>query len=69
MAEVMFMKQIFTIMKMVQYLYYKREDLSLLRKGSRSRRLWELPPIPSERYERRPCLFMFVARFGRRIFL
>ena len=41
----------------------------MLRKGSRSRRLWELPPISSERYERRPCLCVFVARFDRRIFL
>ena len=27
------------------------------------------PPVPSEMYERRPCLCMFVARFDRRIFL
>ena len=41
----------------------------MLRKGSRSTRLWESPPIPSERCELRPCLCMFVARFDRRIFL
>ena len=29
--------------------------LCLLRVGSRSRRLWESPPIPTERYERRLC--------------
>ena len=47
-----------------------REDtpISLLRKSSRSRRLWESPPVPTERYERRPCLCVFVARFDRRIF-
>ena len=39
----------------------------MLRKGSRSRRLWESPPIPTERYG--PCLFVFDARFDRRIFL
>ena len=44
------------------------KTLYLLRKGSRSRWLWELPPIPSERYERRPCLCVFVVRFDRRIF-
>ena len=27
----------------------------MLRVGPRSRRLWESPPIPTERYERRPC--------------
>ena len=42
------------------HLYYKRRDpyflYYLLRKGSGSSRLWESPPIPSERYKRRPCL-------------
>ena len=33
-----------------------RRLLSLLRKGSRFTRLWESPRVPSERYERRPCL-------------
>ena len=33
------------------HLYYKRVDPV----GSRSRRLWESHPIPTERYERRPC--------------
>ena len=47
---------------------YERRPLSLLRKGSRSRRLWESPPIPTERYEARPCLCVFVARFDRLIF-
>ena len=47
----------------------REEPLSLLHKGSRSRRLWESPPVPSERYERGPCLCVFVARFDRRIFL
>ena len=46
----------------------QRIPLSLLRKSSRSRRLWESPHIPTERYERRPCLCVFVARFDRRIF-
>ena len=45
-----------------------RRPLSLLRKGSRSTRLWESPCVPSERYERRPCLCVFVARFNRRFF-
>ena len=27
----------------------------MLQVGSLSRRLWESPPIPTERYERRPC--------------
>ena len=40
----------------------------MLRKGSRSTRLWESPPIPIERYEPRPCLCVFVTRFDRRIF-
>ena len=40
----------------------------MLRKGSRSTRLWESPRVPSERYEPRPCLCVFVARFDRRIF-
>ena len=43
--------------------------LSLLRKGSASRRVWTSPPVPTERYELRPCLCVFVARFDRRIFL
>ena len=42
--------------------------LSLLRKGSRSTRLWESPRVPSERYELRPCLCVFVACFDRRFF-
>ena len=46
----------------------REEPLSLLRKGSASRRLWESPPVPTERYELRPCLCVFVARFDRRIF-
>ena len=46
------------------YLYYNRRT----RKGSGSRRLWESPPVPSERYERGPCLCVFVARFDRQIF-
>ena len=46
----------------------RQEPLYLLRKGSRSTRLWESPPIPIERYEPRPCLCAFVARFDRRIF-
>ena len=37
----------------------REETLSLLRKGSRSRRLWESPNVPTERYERRPCLCSF----------
>ena len=41
----------------------------MLRKGSRSTGLWESPRIPSERYEPRPCLCVFVARFDCRIFL
>ena len=41
----------------------------MLRKGSRSAWLWESPRVPSERYEFRPCLCVFVARFDRRIFL
>ena len=36
------------------HLYDKRPP-SLLRVGSRSRRLWESSPTPTERYERRPC--------------
>ena len=40
----------------------------MLRKGSRSTRLWESPHVPSERYERRPCLCVFVARLDRRLF-
>ena len=45
-----------------------KRPLSLLRKGSASRRVWTSPPIPTERYELRPCLCVFVARFDRRIF-
>ena len=45
-----------------------RRTLSLLRKVSRSTRLWESPRVPLERYELRPCLCVFVARFDRRIF-
>ena len=41
----------------------------MLRKGSRSRRLWDSPSIPTERYEPRPCLRVFIARFDRRICL
>ena len=41
----------------------------MLRKGFRSTRLWEPPRVPSERYELRPCLCVFVARFDRQIFL
>ena len=41
----------------------------MLRKGSASRRVWASPPVPTERYELRPCLCVFVARFDRRIFL
>ena len=43
-------------------------SLSLLHKGSASRRLWESPPVPTERYELRPCLCVFVAHFDRQIF-
>ena len=46
-----------------------KRPLSLLRKGSASTRLWESPRVPSERYEPRPCLCVFVACFDRRIFL
>ena len=45
-----------------------RRPLSLLRKGSRSSRLWESPHVPPERYKLRPCLCVFVARFDRQIF-
>ena len=38
------------------------------RKGSRSTRIPESPRVPSERYDRQPCLCVFVARFDRRIF-
>ena len=51
------------------YYIYIIRPLSLLHKGSRSRRLWESPPIPTERYERRPCLCVFVARVDGRILL
>ena len=44
-----------------------KRTLSLLRKGFRSTWLWESPRVPSERYEPRPCLCVFVARFDRRI--
>ena len=37
----------------------ENRPISLLRKGSPSRRLWESPPIPTERYARRPCLGRF----------
>ena len=40
----------------------------MLRKGSRSTRLLASPRVPSERYERRPCLCVFVARFDGLIF-
>ena len=40
----------------------------MLRKGSASRRVWTSPPVPTERYELRSCLCVFVARFDRRIF-
>ena len=45
-----------------------KRPLSLLRKGSASTGLWESPRVPSERYEPRPCLCVFVACFDRRIF-
>ena len=45
-----------------------KRPLSLLRKGSASTRLWESPRVPSERYEPRPCLCVFVACFDCRIF-
>ena len=45
-----------------------KRPISLLRKGSASTRLWESPRVPSERYEPRPCLCVFVACFDRRIF-
>ena len=45
-----------------------KRPLSLLRKGSASRRVCESPPILSERYELRPCLCVFCARSDRRIF-
>ena len=45
-----------------------KRPLSLLCKGSASRRVWTSPPVPTERYELRPCLCVFVARFDRRIF-
>ena len=44
------------------------ETSILLRKGSASTGLWESPRVPSERYEPRPCLCVFVACFDRRIF-
>ena len=37
------------------YIIREYRPLSFLRVGSRSRRIWESPPIPTERYERRPC--------------
>ena len=40
----------------------------MLRKGSASTGLCESPRVPSERYEPRPCLCVFVACFDRRIF-
>ena len=46
-----------------------KKPVSLLRKGSASRRLWESPTVPTERYELRPSLCVFVACFDRRIFL
>ena len=45
-----------------------KRPLSLLRKCSASGRVWTSPPVPTERYELRPCLCVFVARFDRRIF-
>ena len=45
-----------------------KRPLSLLRKGSAFRRVWTSPPVPIERYDFRPCLCVFVARFDRRIF-
>ena len=32
-------------------------SLSLDRVGSRSKKLWESPPTPTERHKRRPCLY------------
>ena len=40
----------------------------MLRKGSSSRSLWESPPVPSERYERRSCLCRFRCTCRSRIF-
>ena len=54
---------------LTNFLYLQKRPLSLLRKGSRSRRLWESPPIPSERYERRPCLCRVRCMCLSRIFL
>ena len=48
--------------------YFRKRPLSLLRKGSASRWVWTSPPVPTERYELRPCLCVFEARFDRRIF-
>ena len=56
-------------MEVTTSILYERRLLSLLRKGSRSRRLWESPPILSERYERRPCLCHFRCTCRSRIFL
>ena len=47
----------------------ERTPISFLRKGSRSRRIWESPPVPSERYERRPCLCRFRCTCRSQIFL
>ena len=50
-------------------IYIIREEASIFaRKGSRSTRIPESPRVPSERYDRQPCLCVFVARFDRRIF-
>ena len=46
----------------------REETIYLLCKGSRSRRLWESPPVPSERYERRSCLCRFRCTCRSRIF-
>ena len=69
---------------MQPYIYIIREEASIfapqrlrkgsakapqrLRKGSASTGLCESPRVPSERYEPRPCLCVFVACFDRRIF-
>ena len=66
--EVPYISQLSGARRIVRIGSYFLTPISLLRKGSASTRLWEPTRVPSERYEPRPCVCVFVACFDRRIF-
>ena len=47
----------YVAMQMKSLIFIIREETPIFAPQEGYRRLWESPPIQSERYERRPCLY------------